>query len=145
MYSREMKIAGIAAIAAVVAAGFVAFGVLTVAMAFGGWPGMGEHMSRMHGGGRDASGEAQTSGGASVDVAIEDFTYAPGNLRVPVGATVTWTNRDSAPHTATARDKSWDTGTLSKGERSSLTFDEPGEYAYYCTIHPDMKARLEVR
>ncbi len=104
----------------------------------------GGHMGRMHGG-ANTSGATVTVGGKVATVDIRDFAFAPGNLQVPVGATVTWTNHDSAPHTATANDGSWDTGTLNQGESKSITFDKPGDYAYYCKIHPTMKARLQVR
>src|SRR5574338_920323 len=104
----------------------------------------GGHMGRMHGG-ANTSGATVTVGSRAETIEIRDFAYAPGNLQVPVGASVTWTNADSAPHTATAKDGSWDTGTLKKGDATSITFDSPGDYQYYCTIHPAMKARLQVR
>jgi plastocyanin len=64
---------------------------------------------------------------------------------VPAGATVTWENEDSAAHDATARNGDWKTQRLSDGERDTLTFDSPGDYDYYCSIHPSMKATLRVR
>lgn len=109
------------------------------------WPGgMGDHMSRMMGGGRDSSRDVAVQGTAVETIDIENFAYAPGNLRVPVGATVTWINRDSAPHSATGQDGSWDTGLLKQGERAALAFDAPGTFEYYCTVHPNMQARLTV-
>ncbi len=76
----------------------------------GGWG--SDHMSRMMGGGRNSSGEPARQGGAIETMVIQDYAYSPGNFQVPVGAKVTWTNRDSAPHSATAKDGSWDTGVL---------------------------------
>jgi plastocyanin len=107
-------------------------------------------MNRMMGGGmmgygRSTADAPQTTGGQSEAVSIRDFAFTPGNLQVPVGATVTWTNYDDAPHTATAADRSWDTGILNKGQHRSLTFDKAGDYTYYCTVHPSMQARLVVR
>ena len=55
-----------------------------------------------------------------------------------------WQNMDSAPHTATADDGSFDTGTLEKGKLKSETFKEPGTYTYYCEIHPTMHGTVEV-
>jgi plastocyanin len=101
-------------------------------------------MSGMHGG-RDTSRGSQVQGGMAAAVTISDFSFEPGNLRVPVGATVTWTNEDSAPHDATARGADWKTDRLSDADSDTLTFDEPGDYDYYCSIHPNMKARLVVR
>ena len=84
-------------------------------------------------------------GSAAESVAIRDFVFAPGNLQVPVGAKVTWTNYDDAPHSATAKDGSWDTRILNKGDSKTFTFDKAGDYTYYCTVHPSMVARLQVR
>jgi plastocyanin len=118
------------------------------AMSRGGWGmgwGMGGHMQRMMGGGTNSSNAPLTAGSKAESVSIRDFAFAPGNLQVPVGATVTWTNNDDAPHTATAKDGSWDTGTLNKGEKKTITFDKAGEFEYYCKVHPNMIARLTVR
>jgi len=95
--------------------------------------------------GRSTADAPQTSGGQAETISIRDFAFTPGNLQVPVGATVTWTNYDDAPHTATATDRRWDTGILNKGQTKSLTFDKAGDYAYYCAVHPSMQARLVVR
>lgn len=103
--------------------------------------GMGGMMST---GGQDTSNTSPTRGATAESVEIQDFAYTPGNLEVPVGATVTWTNYDDAPHTATDVDGSWDTGMLNKGESASVTFDQPGDFTYYCVVHPDMKARIRV-
>jgi plastocyanin len=120
------------------------------AMAGGGWDmgwGMGsDGMSRMMGGGGINTSNAPVSvGSTSASVAIRDFAFTPGNLQVPVGAKVTWTNSDDAPHSATAKDGTWDTGILSKGESKTLTFDKAGDFTYYCTVHSSMVARLQVR
>ena len=93
----------------------------------------------------DTSAAPLTVGGQTNTVEIRGFKYAPGNLQVPAGATVTFHNFDGAPHTATARDGSWNTDTLEQGDEKTLTFDKPGDYAYFCTIHPGMKAILHVR
>ena len=58
---------------------------------------------------------------------------------------MTWTNSDNVPHTSTENDKAWDTGVIGKDNDASLTFDTPGAFEYYCTVHPSMKAKLTVR
>ena len=119
--------------------------VAFTAMGLGGWN-MGWGMGRGHmGGGANTSNAPVSVGNATESVAIRDFAFTPGNLQVPVGANVTWTNYDTAPHSATAKDGSWDTGVFSKGESKTLTFDKAGDYSYYCTVHPSMVARLQVR
>jgi plastocyanin len=64
-----------------------------------------------------------------------DFSYSVLNLEVPAGSTVTWTNAGNPRHSATTDDGSGDTGLISSGERASITFDTPGVFAYYCTLH----------
>ena len=85
--------------------------------------------------------------GVIVAASIELFTHQ--DLTVEVGATVVWTNLDRVRHTTTSgvpRDRTglWDSGALSTGEPFSFTFAEPGEYPYFCTIHPSMRATVTV-
>lgn len=94
----------------------------------------------------EAGGETAPSGDAvrSARVEIEDFAYDPDPVTIEEGGKVTWINRDSVPHTATAEDGSFDTGTLEEGKLGSESFKEPGTYAYTCTIHPQMEGTVEV-
>jgi plastocyanin len=80
----------------------------------------------------------------SEKVEIEDFAYNPDPVTIAEGGKVIWINRDSAPHTATAEDGSFDTGTLEEGKLGSESFKQPGTYAYHCTIHPSMHGTIEV-
>ena len=77
-------------------------------------------------------------------VSIQDFFFEPDQLTVAPGTTVTWVNDGEEPHTSTADDGMWDSGTLQPGESYSFTFDEPGDYSYFCEIHPDMTATVTV-
>jgi plastocyanin len=86
------------------------------------------------------SGEAQKS----EKVQIVEFSYEPEPVVVQVGGKVTWQNEDTAPHTATADDGSFDTGTIEKGKLGSATFKEPGTFTYHCEIHPTMHGTVEV-
>ena len=81
----------------------------------------------------------------NVTVDMRGFEYFPRDLTIDAGSTVTWTNSDNVPHTATENDKAWDTGVIGKDGEGSLTFDTPGAFEYYCTVHPSMKAKLTVR
>jgi len=65
-------------------------------------------------------------------------------VTIQAGGKVTWINRDSAPHTATADDGSFDTGDLEEGKLGSQSFKDPGTFSYFCEIHPDMTATVEV-
>src|SRR3954447_1959008 len=86
------------------------------------------------------SGEAQKS----EKVQIVEFSYEPEPVVVQVGGKVTWQNEDTAPHTATADDGSFDTGTIEKGKLGSATFKEAGTFTYHCEIHPTMHGTVEV-
>ena len=80
----------------------------------------------------------------SVKVEIVDFAYNPDPVQVETGGKVIWQNMDAAPHTATADDGSFDTGTLEEGKIKSETFKQPGTYTYFCEIHPTMHGTVEV-
>lgn len=80
----------------------------------------------------------------SAEVEIEDFSYRPDPVTIEEGGKVIWKNRDSAPHTATAADGSFDTGTIEEDKLKSETFKEPGTYDYVCSIHPQMHGTVEV-
>jgi plastocyanin len=90
--------------------------------------------------------EAAPSGEAakSEKVQIVEFSYEPDPVVVQVGGKVTWQNEDTAPHTATADDGSFDTGTIDKGKLGSATFKEAGTFTYICEIHPTMHGTVEV-
>ena len=79
-------------------------------------------------------GSTTTAGGADADIVISNFAFS-GTESVPVGSTVTVVNEDSIGHTWTSNDL-FDSGTLSQGDTFEFTFDEAGEYEYYCAIHP---------
>ncbi|MCA1694702.1 MAG: cupredoxin domain-containing protein [Actinobacteria bacterium] len=62
------------------------------------------------------------------------------------GKKITVINQDRAPHTLTARDKSFDTGTIAGGQRGEITApSSPGTYPYLCSIHPTMTGTLIVK
>lgn len=95
----------------------------------------------------EPSGNAPAPSGEAVRAAkveIVDFAYDPDPVTVQVGGKVTWLNQDSAPHTASAEDGSFDTGTLEQGKLKSETFKTAGTYAYVCEIHPTMHGTVEV-
>jgi plastocyanin len=89
---------------------------------------------------------APTAGaqGETMTVSIKNFAFDPANATVAPGTTVTWVNNDQVPHTATANDGAFDSGTLQPRQSYSFAFDKPGTYAYHCNIHPDMTATVSV-
>ena len=86
----------------------------------------------------------------AVAVDMDDFSFVPFEVAALPGAELTWTNRGSAPHTATfdeveGRVEGLDTGTVSPGDAGVLTApDAPGSYSYLCEIHPSMRGVLVV-
>ena len=76
---------------------------------------------------------------------IKDFAFAPNNITVPVGATLTWTNRDSEPHTVMTTDKAIASKALDTGDQFAFAFGVPGTYTYHCSLHPYMTATVVVR
>ena len=86
---------------------------------------------------------ARKARAANPVVEIHQFKFAPAEIEVAVGDTVTFTNLDLVPHTATG--EGFDTGTLKKGESKEITFSEAGDFPYLCTLHRHMKGRVRVR
>jgi plastocyanin len=80
---------------------------------------------------------------ANVD--IHDFTYGPSVLTVPRGAAVTWTNYDEETHTITSATGAFGSAGLSHDETFTQTFTQAGTYAYFCALHPQMRATVIVR
>ncbi len=79
------------------------------------------------------------------ELEISNFAFSPETVTVPVGATVTWYNRDSASHTLTSRETLFDSGGLALNESFSYTFSLKGTYEYYCAIHPYMRGTVIVK
>ncbi len=77
-------------------------------------------------------------------VAIEGIAFRPGELTVPAGTEVTWTNQDPTAHTVSAEDDSFDSGVLDPGASFSWTFETTGTVTYLCRIHPDMQGSIRV-
>ena len=80
---------------------------------------------------------------ASANVTIRDFDYAPAQVTVSEGDTVTWTNQGPTGHSATG--DGFDTGIMDAGQSGSHTFDSAGTFAYICTPHPNMKGTVIVQ
>jgi nitrite reductase (NO-forming) len=70
--------------------------------------------------------------------------YSVNELRIKVGTTVTWTNDDDQMHTVTDVGGSFDAGFLNPGDTWSYTFEEIGEFEYFCQPHPWMRAKVIV-
>ena len=75
--------------------------------------------------------------------------YQPNPVQVSTGATVTWTNDDAQPHTATSGenatpDGTFDSGIMAPAATFEHTFATAGEYPYFCILHPNMVGTVSV-
>jgi len=82
---------------------------------------------------------------ANAEVKIDNFSFGPQTVTVPVGATVTWTNHDDIPHTVVSTDGVFKSKVRDTDETFSYTFTKAGTYPYYCTIHPKMTGKVVVQ
>src|SRR4051812_48649199 len=69
-------------------------------------------------------------------VSIDNFSFSPTPITVPVGTTLTWTNRDDIPHSVVSDDvQQFKSKALDTDEKFSHTFTKAGTYSYFCSIH----------
>jgi plastocyanin len=85
-----------------------------------------------------------SSAAGEVAVTIADFAFSPADITATTGQTITFTNNDSAPHTATLDDDSCGTPNIAQGESNGLTFSTAGTYPFHCAVHPNMKGTITV-
>jgi plastocyanin len=83
------------------------------------------------------------SGAGGGELAMEGFAFVPTQLEIAAGSALTLTNADSATHTVTAVDGTFDV-TVDGGATDELTVDEPGTYDFACSFHPSMTGTLTV-
>ena len=81
---------------------------------------------------------------AREDIRIQNRAFAPGNITIKKGQTITWKNFDDLDHTVDAEDGSFSSGTIKKGKTFSHTFKKAGRYPYSCRLHPRMKGVIVV-
>jgi plastocyanin len=75
---------------------------------------------------------------------IDNFTFNPPRLTVKAGTTVTWNNEDDIPHTVASSARVFKSKALDTGDKFSFTFATPGEYQYFCSLHPHMTGMIVV-
>lgn len=81
---------------------------------------------------------------ATQHVMMERYAYSPATLTVRAGDSVTWTNHDQAAHdvVTSSGPASFRSPLLQTNQSWTFTFTVPGTYAYYCSVHPDMRAQV---
>ena len=91
---------------------------------------------------RARSEEAKSS---PTEVRVDNFTFAPQTLTVPVNSTVTWINKDDVPHVIASNEGLFKSKALDTDDKYSYTFTTAGTYAYYCSVHPRMVGKIVVQ
>jgi len=78
-------------------------------------------------------------------IEIANFTFAPAEVTIKPGTTVTWKNADDIPHSVVENDAKFRSKPLDTDESFSMTFTDPGEIGYFCGLHPHMKGKIVVK
>jgi plastocyanin len=89
--------------------------------------------------------DSQTSQAADTKITVDDDKYAPPDITVPVGSTVTWQNTSQNLHSAKAQDGSFDTGYINGGGEGKVTMSKAGSFEYFCEPHPYKTAKITVQ
>jgi plastocyanin len=84
------------------------------------------------------------SAAPSPEIKIDNFTFGPAAVKVPLGTTITWVNRDDIPHTVVNTDKTLKSKVLDTDDKFSFTFTKAGTFPYFCSIHPKMTGTVVV-
>ena len=82
---------------------------------------------------------------AGADVKIDNFAFTPTPFKVKTGTQVTWTNRDDIPHTVDSTQGKFKSSALDTDQKFQFKFMEPGEYPYFCRLHPKMTGSVLVQ
>ncbi len=89
--------------------------------------------------------QASAAQDSTTTITIDNFTFTPPVLTVPIGTVVTWVNRDDIPHTVVEKNKAFRTKALDTNDSYSFTFTTPGEFSYICGLHPFMTGQVIVK
>jgi plastocyanin len=78
-------------------------------------------------------------------ITIDNFSFAPMQIEIAAGTQVTWINKDDVPHTVVSVDHKFKSRALDTDESFSFTFQDPGTYEYFCSVHPKMTGKIVVK
>jgi len=88
---------------------------------------------------------AAASTASALEVKIDNFAFTPGATLIKPGAEVTWINRDDIPHTVDSAQGKFKSAALDTDDKFQFRFTEPGEYPYFCRMHPRMTGSVLVQ
>jgi plastocyanin len=78
------------------------------------------------------------------EISVDNFTFGPTTITVPVNSTITWVNHDDVPHVIASTDGLFRSKALDTDDKYTFTFDKAGTYSYFCSIHPKMVGKIIV-
>jgi plastocyanin len=81
---------------------------------------------------------------ADTTVEIKTFAFAPQELTVTPGTTVTWINHDQTVHNVVSPDGKFASPGMDTDDRYTFTFEKEGDFAYLCALHPHMAGTVHV-
>ena len=81
---------------------------------------------------------------ADFPVVISNFTFAPAEITIHAGDSVTFRNDDDIPHLVVAKDGSYKTKVMDTGNTAVVTFKTAGDFPYFCGLHPHMLGKVIV-
>jgi|SRR5579864_3272344 len=87
----------------------------------------------------------QAAAPAATVVEIHNMHFIPAEITVTAGSKVTWVNDDQSPHTVTEQSRAFHSAALDTKDSFSYTFATPGDFAYFCTLHPIMRGKVTVK
>jgi plastocyanin len=95
------------------------------------------------GSGKDPSAGASTDSGT--EVKIDNFAFTPAAVTVKAGTQVTFINHDDIPHTVDSTEGKFKSSALDTSDKFQFRFTEPGEYPFFCRLHPKMTGKIIVQ
>jgi Icc protein len=95
--------------------------------------------------GAAASANSDSKPAGQSEVKIDNFSFTPGNITVKSGTQVTWINRDDIPHTVDSTQGKFKSAPLDTDQKFQFRFTDPGEYPYFCRMHPKMTGSIVVQ
>ena len=94
---------------------------------------------------QDAAAPTSTAAATPATVEIDKMRFEPATLTIAAGTTVTWVNDDKSPHTVTDKGRVFRSAALDTKDSFTYTFAAPGEFTYFCTLHPMMVGKIVVK
>lgn len=87
----------------------------------------------------------ETSSVSAPEVKIDNFAFTPGVITVKAGTQVTWINHDDIPHTVDSTQGKFKSAAMDTDDKFQFRFDEPGEFLFFCRMHPKMTGKIIVQ